>query len=128
MEKPAINFSLRTLISKFRRSHDESIDPGTIWRATLWTALILILAVGGFAYSTYSWAVSVEAPTAVSRGARDQFSLTELREVIARYHQKEVNFETFFIWNPDVFTFRLLGFGLFACNKNALPLISREKP
>ena len=39
-----------------------------------------------------------------------------------------MNFETFFIWNPDVFTFRLLGFGLFACNKNALPLISREKP
>lgn len=40
----------------------------------------------------------------------------------------EMNFGTFFIWKPDVLTFRLLGFGLFACNRHALPIISKETP
>lgn len=39
-----------------------------------------------------------------------------------------MNWSTFFIWKPDIFTFRILGFGLFACNRFALPIIAKEKP
>jgi len=39
-----------------------------------------------------------------------------------------MNWSTFFICKPELFTFRLLGFGLFACNRHALPIISKERP
>lgn len=38
-----------------------------------------------------------------------------------------MNYLTFFMWKPDFFTFRILGFGLFACHKQRFPILSLEK-
>lgn len=92
MEKKNINFSFKTFVTRFRRAHKENFDPNTLWRAVLWAGLIGVSVVAIFAYVTYDWALSIEAPSAVTRSSRDSLSLSELEEVIALYHQKEVNF------------------------------------
>lgn len=92
MEKKVINFSLHTFITKFRRAHKESMDPNMLWRAMLWAGVICIGVVAVFGYVTYDWALSIETPSQTARTNRDGFSLLELEEVIALYHQKEVNF------------------------------------
>lgn len=92
MEKKPINFSLRTFITKFQRAHRENISPSMLWRTAIWGGFIGIIFVSIFAYITYNWALSVESSNTPPRISRDVFSLTELKEVIASYHQKEVNF------------------------------------
>ncbi len=92
MEKKAINFSFNKFITQFRRAHKDSLDPNMLWRAVLWAGLIGVGIVAIFGYITYDWALSVEAPGQASRTNRDGFSLAALEEVIALYHQKEVNF------------------------------------
>lgn len=101
MEKKSINFSLNTFITKFRRSHRENVDPSMLWRAILWATAIALLLVGIFAYVTHDWALSVENPTTAVRSTRDTFSLSELKEVIALYHQKEVNYSALLRTSPS---------------------------
>lgn len=100
MEKKAINFSLNRFITKFRRSHSEHLDPNTLWRVILWATLIALLLIGIFAYITHDWALSVEAPATSVHSTRDPFSLAELEDVIALYHQKEVNYSALLLTAP----------------------------
>lgn len=94
MEKKTINFSFRALITKFQHAHREHLSPNMLWRTVVWGGFVGIIMMSIFAYLTYSWALSVESSTTPPRVSRYVFSLTELREIIEYYHQKETNFES----------------------------------
>jgi hypothetical protein len=120
MEKKSINFSFNSLVTRFRRAHKENLDPNTLWRAVLWAGLIGISGVAIFAYVTYDWALSIEAPSAVTRSSRDSLSLSELEEVIALYHQKEVNFAALQRTAPEAPEYRRAK-GVIATSTTAIP-------
>lgn len=89
MEISKPNFSLKQLLSRFRRGNDGPISPDSLWHAVLGGVVLLVCIIGAFAYFTYIWAVSIDATTIPVRTQRDVLSVAELKEVIAIYQNKE---------------------------------------
>jgi hypothetical protein len=92
MEKQSFTFSLSKFLESLRSAKTAGMDVSTVWRFFITSFLLGVAGVALFAYLTYSWAVSDDAPVLPSIGSRDTQTITELKEVIASYQKKEKDY------------------------------------
>ncbi len=88
MEKRAINFSVKQIISRFRHVGEENFNATTLWHAIFWAEGVCIILIAVFAYMTYDWAISIST-TPPSHTSRDTFSASDLKNLITYYEAKE---------------------------------------
>jgi hypothetical protein len=92
MEKEPINFSYAKFVTKFRVGRKVTVTPDLLWRGSLWLLLLGVIAVLGFGYITYDWAISASESAQPTKVTRATLSLTELEGVISVYQKKQLTF------------------------------------
>lgn len=100
MEKPNINISFSNSMQAIRGAVARSMNPDIMWRVVMASFLCGMIAIGVFAYLTYTWAVKVEVATTPIKKDREEFSLEELRGVIRVYQAKEEKYNTLLRTEP----------------------------
>ncbi len=89
MEKPNLNISLSNSLRVMREAVARSMNPNIMWRVVIVSFLCGVIAIGVFAYFTYSWAVKVEVIKTTPNKDLKEFSIDELRGAIKAYQAKE---------------------------------------
>ena len=105
MEKRAINFSVKQIISRFRHVREESLNPNTLWRGIFWAEGLCLIFIAVFAYMTYDWAISVNA-TPPPHAIRDTFSASDLENLITLYDKKEADYNQLLTHAPVAPTYQ----------------------
>ena len=77
------------------------VNPDTLWRFVLSVAGVLGLAIGVFAYLTYTWAGSSEAPVVPTQTNRETLSADELHAVIEVYRKKNTTYRSLMRTRPE---------------------------
>jgi hypothetical protein len=100
MEKPNLNISLSSSLQAMRGAVARSMNPDIMWRVVIASFLCGAIAIGVFAYLTYSWAAKVEVAITPTTRDHDEFSIEELRGVIKVYQAKEETYNTLLRVHP----------------------------